>query len=162
MNYAAVVRNFSGEFGITEPVDAFFAPFLMPALHPENTSDSLVAAINKLFDEATAGAPIQFMRNVIPQAYPDFWAWYNISNGPLDAGFDQYLGSRLLDRKALTQNLTAVAAAFKAATPSGSVTSAYLVGGKGVMHAKPRGGSNAVNSAWRKAYVHSGTRSGQV
>ena len=160
MNYGLVARNFSGQFGITDPVDAYFAPFIMPVLHPENTTDSLLAAINKVFDEATAGAPIELKRGIIPQTYPDFWAWYNVSNGPLDAGYDQYLGSRLLDGKALTQNLTAVAEAFKAATPLGGVTSAYLVGGKGVINAKPRGGSNAVNSAWRKAYVHSGTYSG--
>jgi len=29
------------------------------------------------------------------------------------------------------------------------------VSGKGVHNAKPRGGSNAINPAWRKAYVHS-------
>jgi hypothetical protein len=156
MNYGFVARNFSGQFGITDPVDAYFAPFIMPVLHPANTTESFVAAINKVFDEATAGTSIEFRRAVIPQTWPDFWAWYNISNGPLDAGYDQYLGSRLLDAKALTQNLTAVAEAYKAATRSGGVTSAYLVGGKGVINAKPRGGSNGVNSAWRKAYVHSG------
>jgi hypothetical protein len=160
MNYGLIARNFSGAFGITEPVDAYFAPMLMPVLHPENTSDSVTAAINKVFDEATAGSPVQFQKAVIPQTYPDFWAWYNVSNGPLDAGTDQYLGSRLLDKTALTQNLTALAAAYKAATPMGSIASVFLVGGKGVINAKPRGGSNAVNSAWRKAYVHSGTYTG--
>jgi hypothetical protein len=157
MTYAFVARNFSGQFGITTPVDGFLGIYILPGLHPENTSDSLSAVLNKTFSEATAAYPSQFTTGVIPQAYPDFWAWYNISNGPLDAGFDQYIGSRLLDEKALTQNLTALKEAYKAATPSGGMTSAYLVGGRGVMNAKPRGGSNAVNSAWRKAYVHAGT-----
>jgi hypothetical protein len=162
MNYGFVARNFSGQFGLTAPVDAYVAYFIMPVLHPENTTDSFTAAINKVFDEATAGAPIEFQRAVSPQTYPDFWAWYNVNNGPLDAGYDQYLGSRLLDEKALTHNLTALAEAFRAATPLGGVTSVYLVGGHGVINAKPRGGSNAVNSAWRKAYVHSGMYSGHT
>jgi hypothetical protein len=162
MNYGFVARNFSGQFGLTDAVDAYVAYFIMPVLHPENTTDSFTAAINKVFDEATAGAPIEFQRAVFPQTYPDFWAWYNVNNGPLDAGYDQYLGSRLLDEKALTHNLTALAEAFRAATPLGGVTSVYLVGGRGVINAKPRGGSNAVNSAWRKAYVHSGMYSGHM
>jgi hypothetical protein len=157
MAYSFVARNFSGAFGITNPVDGFLATFMLPVLHPDNTSDSMNATLNKMFEQATAGSTLPVTYNVIPQVYPDFWAWYNVSNGPLDAGFDGYLGSRLLDGKALTQNLTALAQAFKAATASGSATMAYLVGGKGVMNAKPRGGSNAVGSAWRKAYVHTGS-----
>jgi hypothetical protein len=156
MTYAFVARNFSGQYGITSPVDGFLGTFILPGLHPENTSDSLSAVLNKTFSEAAAAYSSQFTIGVIPQTYPDFWAWYNISNGPLDAGYDQYLGSRLLDERALTQNLTALKEAYKASTPFGGITSAYLVGGRGVMNAKPRGGSNAVNSAWRKAYVHSG------
>ena len=33
----------------------------------------------------------------------------------------------------------------------------YLLGGKGVADAVPRGGSDAVNPAWRKAVVHAGS-----
>jgi hypothetical protein len=156
MTYSFVARNFSGQYGITTPVDGFLGSFLLPVLHPDNTSDSLNATLNQMFNQAIDGSPVPFLHNVTTQNYPDFWAWYNLSNGPLDAGFDQYIGSRLLDEKALTENLTALASAFKASTPSGGMTSAYLVGGKGVMNAKPRGGSDAVGSAWRKAYVHSG------
>jgi hypothetical protein len=162
MVYSLVARNFSGKSGIKVPLDGFLATFILPGLHPENTSLSLTAVVSKLLSKATAAYPFQFMGGVIPQTYPDFWAWYNVSNGPLDAGYDQYLGSRLLDGKALTQNLTALKEAFKAATASGSGISAYLVGGHGVMNAKPRGGGNAVNPAWRRAYVHAGTYSGCI
>ena len=32
----------------------------------------------------------------------------------------------------------------------------YMVSGKGVWDAKPRGGGDAVNPAWRKALIHAG------
>lgn len=155
MAYSFIVRE-SSVLGTPTPVDAFVAGFLLPVLHPDNTTNSLNATLNKMFAQAIAGTSFPFYYNVIPQTYDDFWAWYNVSNGPLDAGFDQYIGSRLLDGKALTQNLTALAQAFKAATPLNGTSMAYLVGGKGVMNAQPRGGSNAVGSAWRTAYVHTG------
>lgn len=162
MAYSLIARNFSGKYGIKFPFDGFLAAFILPGLHPENTSLSLTTTVSKLLARATAAYPFQFMGGVIPQTYPDFWAWYNVSNGPLDAGYDQYIGSRLLDGKALTQNSTALKEALKAATASGSGIGAYLVGGRGVMNAKPRGGGNAVNPAWRRAYVHAGTGSGHI
>ena len=167
MTYAEVARNFSSAaLGILIPVDGYLGSFVLPVLHSENTTESLTAAINKTFTTAMATSSLIFFTNISAVSYPDFWAWYNISNGPLNAGYDQYLGSRLLDGKALTNNLTALGQAYKNSIPaSGGSTSAYLVGGKGVMNAKPRGGSNAVNSAWRKAYVHAGTywgKSGRI
>lgn len=48
--------------------------------------------------------------------YPDFWAWYPVRNGPLDAAHDQVLASRLVDGKALTQNLTVLREAYKEAS----------------------------------------------
>ncbi len=140
----------------TSLVDGYLGIFLLPGLHPSNTSDSLAATINTLFADVTAPYPMQFFTSVTSNTYADFWAYYEPHNGPSDAGHDQVLGSRLLDKKALTGNLTALKQAFKAATPPGSVINAYLVGGKGVMDATPRGGSNAVNPAWRKAFVHAG------
>jgi len=156
--YTSIAPNFmSAELNITSPVDGFLGNFILPALHPSNTSDSLLAAINRLVNKSTAAYPGQFFITIYPTTYDDFWAYYQVTNGPLDAGHDQILGSRLLDGKALTHSFSDLKEAYKTATPAGSVTSAYLVGGHGVMNAKPRGGSNAVNPAWRKAYVHSGT-----
>ena len=66
------------------------------------------------------------------------------------------VGSRLLDTEALTTNLTAVKVALQGFIPQGDGQSASidLVSGKGVWNAMPRGGSDAVNPAWRKAVVH--------
>lgn len=134
-------------------VNGYYGLFMLPALHPSNTSTSLAAALNKVLNEAIAPYPGQFYTSVTTQTWTDFWAFYSLNNGPLDGGHDQVLGSRLLDKKALT-NREAMKEAYKTFTANGSPASVYLVGGKNVMNARPRGGSNAVNSAWRKAYVH--------
>lgn len=155
--YSNLAANFvSAALNITSAVDGFLGLFILPGLHPSNTSESLVAAVTEIINEATAPYLGQFFFKIYPSTYADFWAYYQVANGPLDAGHDQVLGSRLIDGDALTKNLTALKEAYKTATPPGETTSAYLVAGRGVMNAKPRGGSNAVNPAWRKAYVHSG------
>jgi hypothetical protein len=155
--YSFVAPSFvSAEFNITSPVNAFYGIFMLPRLHPFNSSKSLTAVLNQVLAEATAPYPFQFFTSVVPATYPDFWAWYSVNNGPLGAGSDMVLGSRLLDEKALTQDLTALKDALKTSTPAGALTSMYLIAGKGVQNAKPRGGGNAVNPAWRKALVHSG------
>jgi hypothetical protein len=155
--YPQIAPNFSNaELGIITPVDGFQGAFLLTGLTPSNTSASLVAAVTELINEATAPYRGQFVTSITNASYENFWDWYEPNNGPTTAGTDEIIGSRLIDRDALTQNLTALKEAYKTATPPSFVTSAYLVGGKGVINAQPRGGSNSVNPAWRKAYVHSG------
>ena len=63
------------------------------------------------------------------------------------------MGSRLLDGPALTANATATKLAFEKFADGGQAT-VYIVSGKGVWHAQPRGGDTAANPAWRKTYVH--------
>lgn len=137
---------------VSNLVNVYSASFNLPILHPSNTSASLAAALNKVLSEALAPYPGQFVSSVTIHSYSDFWEWYSVNNGPLDGGHDQVLGSRLLDGKALA-NQTALRETYKSLADAG-IVSVYLVGGKNVMNAKPRGGGNAVNSAWRKAYVH--------
>ncbi|KAI0531880.1 hypothetical protein GGR58DRAFT_508001 [Xylaria digitata] len=82
--------------------------------------------------------------------YPSFNSWFQVKYDKDPTGFDQYVGSRLLDEKALTTPDSAtLGQAFKLARGS-----AYLVAGKGVHNAKPRGGSTSVSPTWRKAVVH--------
>ncbi|KAH8907907.1 FAD-binding domain-containing protein [Coniochaeta sp. PMI_546] len=85
--------------------------------------------------------------------FPSFLAWYHEHHDTTPTGNDTYVGSRLLDETALTANLTASAEAFKQMS-SGGVSTAYLVSGKGVHDALPRGGGDAVLPAWRRAYIH--------
>ncbi len=86
--------------------------------------------------------------------YASFWAWFQVNKDGSATGRDTYVGSRLLDGPALTANATATREAFRRFSSLSSIGTAYLVGGKGVRDARPRGGSNAVLPAWRKAYVH--------
>src|SRR6187402_550539 len=67
--YTNMVTAFaSPEFNITEPVDAFLGIFLLPALHPSNTSSSLEGAINKIVTDATAPYPGKFFSSVTSQS----------------------------------------------------------------------------------------------
>ncbi|KAH0497556.1 hypothetical protein TgHK011_004854 [Trichoderma gracile] len=98
------------------------------------------------------GDKVQFY--VLPTAYDSWLAWFSNNYDTDPAGGSQYLVSRLLDGQALTGNQQKLKSALQATlTPSGTIA-AFMVGGKGVHDARPRGGSNAVNPAWRSAYLH--------
>jgi hypothetical protein len=139
--------------GITTPVNGFSLILALPLISASKTSDSFEKEINDTFKKAIAPYP-QVELNIAFHTFPNFFAFYNISNGPLNGGDDVMLGSRLLDGKALSGDRTALKQALQQSTPPSAVTEMNLVAGKNVWNAHPRGGSNAVNPAWRKAYVH--------
>lgn len=68
-------------------------------------------------------------------------------------GYENVMSSRLLDRDALTSNLTKAKEAYELFADGGG-SNMFMVSGKGVHDAVPRGGSNAVLPAWRSTYVH--------
>ena len=140
------------ELNITTPINGFSGIFFLPLTRPSNTTGSFAAVMNDFVALTTKGYP-QVASTITFTTYSNFFDYYKTSNGPLTGGDDVMLGSRLLDGKALTGNYTALKQAIQLATPAGEVTQANLVGGENVWNAKPRGGSNAVNPAWRKAYV---------
>lgn len=151
------LANVSGaDYGVPGMINGFVGSFMLPLIDAANTSDSLLTAVNAMVVKATKGAEDQFLTSVAGTTFDDFWAWYKDHNGPLDAGFDGVLGSRLLDRKSLTGNRTALKEALIVAPGKGSLLG-HLVSGKGVHNAKVPGGSNSVNPAWRSAYVHTGS-----
>jgi len=133
--------EFSGSFGI-------------PVLYPSNTSASLTDAVKQIFSHLNATYPNEFVFSISPVTYPDFYSWWSFSNGPHYAGYDLLAGSWLLPEESLTANLTALKIALQNSMPPGGGGNAYLVSGKGVWDALPRGGSDAVNPAWRKALIH--------
>lgn len=137
----------------TSTANVYYGQFMLPLLHPTNSSESLAEALSKILKEALLPFPGQFVTSITTQSYTDFWEFYSVNNGPLDGGHDQVLGSRLLDGKAIA-NQTALKETYKTIAGDGDIVSLFLVGGKNVWNAKPRGGGNAVNPAWRKAYIH--------
>ncbi|KAH8600686.1 hypothetical protein B0O99DRAFT_589582 [Bisporella sp. PMI_857] len=152
--YTFIAPNFlSEDFNITSPVDGYYGILMLPLLHPSNSSESLLTALNNVVASATAPYPGQIFSSISTTTYDDFWGYYEPNNGPQDAGYDQITVSRLLDGKALADR-EGLKKAFKTITSDGTAAGLYLVGGANVFNAKPRGGSNAVNPAWRKAYVH--------
>lgn len=144
----------AGDLNITAPVEGVVAGvFILPVLSPANTSASLTAALTEALDKAMALFPDQFDYGVQPvESWDDFWGWYKINNGPLQAGGDGVMGSRLLDEKALTSNITALEDAFK--QMGRTRIDMNFVSGKGSHPTTPRGGGNAVNDAWRRTVIH--------
>jgi hypothetical protein len=130
--------------------------FFLPVLSPQNTTASLVAAIDPIIEHINATWP-GFFEFILtpPVVYPSFYDWWLPFNAPDYGGIDFLVGSRLLPAEALTANLTAVKVALQGFNPVGtSGLSVDFVSGKGVWNAKPRGGSDSVNPAWRKAVIH--------
>lgn len=89
-----------------------------------------------------------------PAQYPSYLAWYEANYDKSPVGLNKVVGSRLLDEKALTGNLTRLKEALIGYSTGADESAVFMVSGEGVHKAKPRGGSNAVLPAWRKAYVH--------
>ena len=69
------------------------------------------------------------------------------------AGVDKVVGSWLLPPETLTDGALRDSLVTFLGPSGGSL---YMVSGKGVWDAEPRGGSDAVNPAWRKALIHAG------
>ena len=99
--------------------------------------------------------PVFLSNNTLPA--PDFTkAWLAVSP-PGQVGTEVRLGSRLLDRKALSSDPERMKNLLKQASPSpADPILGHLVAGAGVRNVKNGipGGSNAVLPAWRDAYVH--------
>jgi hypothetical protein len=140
-------------------INAFYGVFMLHLLSPTNTSASLTTAIQAVLDAAKKPfPPPTFFSSLRATTYPCFWEWYKDANGPLDAGSDVILGSRLLDSEALSPdgdgNATLLKETLKIVTRGNRPLGVYLVGGRGVWNAEPRGGSNAAHPAWIRALVH--------
>lgn len=87
-------------------------------------------------------------------AYDSYLEWIQVYYDDRPTGDDFYMASRLLDRKALTGNPSALANAIKGAACGTDALTAFLVSGKGVQ----KNIDNAVNPGWRRSFVHAGKR----
>ena len=146
--YSFLFDNFNPTFG-SPAVSGVQASFVL-----QDTQDAkdMLKLWTPIFEHINTTWPgFSIVPNITE--YSSFWEWYQPNKDDFAAGKNQYIFSRLLDDKALTGDRNATRDAFRALSASGTGT-AYLVSGKGVWNAKPRGGSNAVLPAWRKAYVH--------
>ena len=88
--------------------------------------------------------------------YPSFLDWFKVNKDSGEAGTDICGGGRLLSEKHLTADVDALVEMIGTNMDAVGRFSAFIVSGKGVHEAQPRGGGNAVVPAWRKAIVHCG------
>ena len=133
----------------TAPISCFAGAF---ALQDTANVTAITALFMPLFAHIKSTWPVATTM-AIPLYFPNHLAWSRTMVEPNEAGQTQYVGSHLLDERALT-SVTAESKQAFADFASVSVATAFLVGGRGVMDAVPAGGSNAVLPAWRKTYVH--------
>jgi hypothetical protein len=131
--------------------------FLLPILSPVNSSTSVMDTLAPIWEYITTTYPNQLSFSFSAATYPSFYEWWITFNGPNNAGANLIVGSHLLDIPSLTANVTALKEAMRTFTPPGGSSMANMVSGKGVWNAVPRGGSDAVNPAWRKSLVQYGT-----
>lgn len=132
---------------------------MLPVLSPLNTSASLLSALTPTLTSISSNYPSQLsfsLSNVTE--WDSFYDWWIEHINENYAGLELVVGSRLLGADALLDT-EALETALKGLLPTsevGQIANFYLLGGKGIADAVPRGGSNAVNPAWRKAVVHAG------
>lgn len=124
---------------------------LQDAQDPGLIQQEIFRPINDTITKRWAGK-VTLIQSTIQ--YDSWLAWFDKNFDSTTAGLSAYLISRLLDENALTRDPKKLAAAWKAGSSASGSMSAFMVGGKGVQEAKPPGGGNAVNPAWRRAYVH--------
>ncbi|KAK3687030.1 hypothetical protein LTR37_019239 [Vermiconidia calcicola] len=91
---------------------------------PNGTVERLKEAVAFLEDYITTIPDVRTL--FVPVQYLGLYAWYLVDKNVGPIGKSNAIGNRLLDRKALS-NFTALRAAMKKATPSGSISNLTLV-----------------------------------
>ena len=91
------------------------------------------------------------------QDYEAFYDWWLVDSDVAAVGYDSVMGSRLLNADVLSAPSSSLIDAINGGTPIvydplGGF-GGNIVSGPGVWHAKPRGGGNSVNPAWRNGTV---------
>ncbi|KAL7621380.1 hypothetical protein AAE478_008702 [Parahypoxylon ruwenzoriense] len=149
--YGYFFRNFSLPDGDGGTIDAAGMGASFAILNTHDTADMLsiwapvLGHINTTWPDVT----------ILPGlgSYSSFQDWFSTHYDQSTTGDNIWIGSHLLDSQALIRNnATVLGEAFKIFDGS-----AFLVAGRGVKNAKPRGGSISVHPSWRRALVHSAT-----
>ncbi|PKS09465.1 hypothetical protein jhhlp_004081 [Lomentospora prolificans] len=151
--YAFVAHNISNTYfpGPPDYISGVMGLIVLPGATNET---EIYSIIYPAIQEAQSKYPNTNVTVVAaPEAFDSYQSWWDkyFDNGT--AGYDQYLSSRLLDERTLSDVDSVALALEEYLNPTG-MGLVHLVAGKGVRDAKPRGGSSAVNPAWRDAYVH--------
>ena len=137
-----------------DPVSGVIA---LLAMQDTDDESDILSVINPVVEEVKVKFPdagIVFAPAV--SKYESFLAWFQVFLDKNQPGVDVCHGGRLLSEKHLTADVGGLANAITTAMDAVGVIGFFIVSGKGVREAEPRGGGSAVLPAWRKAIVHSG------
>lgn len=132
------------------PVASFEGVFALPDSTSTCVLDHLLAP---LWAHVNETYPNQTVIEVTSKVFPNLYSLYLQFADASTAGVDKVVGSWLLPEESLTDDALGDAL-IDFVGESGARL--YMVSGRGVWNAKPRGGSDAVNPAWRKALIHAG------
>jgi hypothetical protein len=138
----------------TSPVSTYSGPF-HDLDSPYNDTSKISALFGPIISHVATTWPTLNVSNSTT-SYSNFYQYWNANKDTsTTAGRDTLLGSRLLGPDTLNGDVSALKTALKGFSGGGSF-GALLLGGKGVADAQIRGGSDAVNPAWRSALTHVG------
>lgn len=133
-----------GDMASFEAVFALYDPASSSTL--ESLLEHYVQQINKNYSN-------QITAKVNSTVFPNFRSMFIEYADDKGAGVDKVVGSWLLPPDTLKQYAFSDALVDFLGPTGGRL---YMVSGTGVWDAKPRGGGDAVNPAWRKALIHAG------
>ncbi|KAL7919039.1 hypothetical protein ACQKWADRAFT_330092 [Trichoderma austrokoningii] len=124
------------------------------ALYDPSSSTTLESLLEPYVQQVKQNYSTQIVTTVTSTVFPNFHSLFLEYADDKGAGVDKVVGSWLLPPDTLKEDAFSNALVDFLGPAGGRL---YLVSGAGVWNAKPRGGSDAVNPAWRKALVHAVT-----
>lgn len=133
-----------GDAASFEAVFALYNPTSASTL--ENLLAPFVRHVNETYSNETTTKASYII-------FPNFHGLFLEYADNSGAGVDKVVGSRLLPPEILKECAFSAALRDFLGDAGGRL---YMVSGKGVWNAQPRGGGNAVNPVWRKALIHAG------
>lgn len=132
------------------PVASFEGVFALPEPSSASALEEMWAPFWAYVNETYPGQTVTQTTSIV---FPNLYSLFLEFADDSVAGVDKVVGSWLLPPKTLTED-TLSHALVDFVGESGARL--YMVSGKGVWDAEPRGGFDAVNPAWRKALIHAG------
>ncbi|KAF2164919.1 hypothetical protein M409DRAFT_24821 [Zasmidium cellare ATCC 36951] len=138
----------AGRAGDVASFEAIFASYDPPS---ESTLEDLLIPYVRHVNETFSGKVTTKVKSTV---LPNFYSLFQKYADDSGAGVDKVVGSRLLPPEILKDEAFGDALKEFAGEVGARL---YMVAGPGVWNAVPRGASDAVNPAWRKALIHAVT-----
>ncbi|KAH7329662.1 hypothetical protein B0I35DRAFT_487662 [Stachybotrys elegans] len=138
--------------GGPENITGIYGNLILQDVHDVNAVESILRPINETIHQRWGLAAFMFQQAT---QYDSFLDWFEDHYDRGSAGGQGYMGSRLFDKHSLTDDTASLKNALSPILDKHGGFNPFLVIGKGVQEAIPRGGSNAANPALRTSYIHS-------